>query len=270
VPRRFWLQKGGPAPNLRVKTGVNDWTVSGRSTLEIVTIKRKQDSSLSQGMPAAKLYLDEIRNIVEILSTPDEGSNGSAVVVKYLLRDLECDTLEELEQLGGTTHKFEVQVARDGDYAPSALEITRRRTYLYIASRKEGERWIRYGKVKKVFESNSIAWKNVLNIWLDSLTLVLVAPIVIVGLHLLIYHLIASPTWKQREDYGYWAFLLLFFPFMWLYPFAFGGSVVLLHYSHTKGVRTWFRKHGPQVLLVVLGVGLKFLADWVWRYFQSH
>jgi hypothetical protein len=234
-----------------------------------VTIKRKQDSSLSRGMPAAKLYLDEIQSIVEILSTPDEGSDGGTVAVKYLLRGLECDTLEELEQLGGTTHNFEVQVARDGDYGPSTLEITRRRTYLYISSRKDGERWIRYGKVRRVFESSSVAWKNVLNIWFDSLTFVLLAPVVIIGLYLLVYHLTASPTWKHREDYGY-SILLVFVPFMWVYPFAFGGSVVLLHYSHTKGVRTWLRKHGAQVLLVVLGVGLKFVADWVWHYLQSH
>jgi hypothetical protein len=92
-----------------------------------VTIKRKEASDASDELPAAKLHLDEVREIVEILTAPESGTSSDGFVVKYRVRDLECDTLDDLGELGGRARQFEIHVSKGG--RTSSLRLTSHRSY---------------------------------------------------------------------------------------------------------------------------------------------
>src|SRR5579863_7426490 len=108
-------------------------------------------------LPQAKLYLDDIKEIVEILVAPR--SDGTEETVKFLTRTWECNTIEELERLGGRAREFEIHVTSNG--RNSSLRMTARRTYLWLDC-PELERWSKHGKIKAIFEGSSIRWKILL------------------------------------------------------------------------------------------------------------
>jgi hypothetical protein len=243
-----------------------------------VTIKRKGASADSDEMPAAKLYLDDIRDIVEILTAPEAGASSDAFVVKYRIRDLECDTLEDLEELGGRVRQFEIDVSK-GDRT-SSLKLTGRRSYLWLLC-PEIDYWKKQAKIRRVFENNSIAWKNVINdaigspvsrsgfwsvgfwivgFWIINSFLLYAA--------VFVTRRLAPPAYLPSENLLNWIVLGVVAAALFTYILRFSGSVAVLHYSHTKGWRRFFQEHGVQVLLVVLGVVLKTVSDLIWHHFS--
>ena len=110
------------------------------------------------------LYLDDIRDIVAILT-----ENASEFSVKFSLGDVACDTVEDLQQLGGRSTNFKITVIeKRGEvgvptHAPplrSWLEISWVATYLGLGCASEDEFWARRGRITEIFESNSIWWRR--------------------------------------------------------------------------------------------------------------
>src|SRR6266568_537915 len=60
--------------------------------------------------PVAKLYLDDVREIVNVLTMKDSDSTTRDCSVKYHVKGYEYDSLEELEQAGGSARDFEIIV----------------------------------------------------------------------------------------------------------------------------------------------------------------
>jgi hypothetical protein len=225
-----------------------------------VAIKRRVESSSADELPAAKLYLDELREIVEILTAPDSDGKSDEFVVKYRVRDLECDTIEELEQIGGKARNFAIEARVVDGYRTSRLRMRIYGTSLSLEC-PSSDYWVKQGKIKEIFEKNAIWWKNAAR-HLPWWWLLLAAPLD------LALHVLFPAFMKGAVAHVIHGLLVVIFLVPWILHVFAGQSVVVLHYSHAHGLRRWFQEHGTQVLLVVIGVALKYLADWVWQHFR--
>jgi hypothetical protein len=225
-------------------------------------IRRKRKESRLDELPIATLHLDDVRDILQILSAPDSDSDTSnpEVQTKFILRDQECDSIEDLEKVGGIARQLEMIVDNDG--RESRLEISRVFSYLRLSCH-ETDFWVKRGKVRQIFETNKVWWKNT------------------------IAELLSRPVWWPLSAFAVISIIAqLLFPTLrvqratdWIVTpgvalvlgvlyFSFGGAVVALRYSHTGGIRRWIRDHATQVMLVILGVLLKELGDWIFHHFQ--
>lgn len=79
---------------------------------------------------------------------------------------------------------------------------------------------------------------------------------------------------RARQGSGHagmnWGGLLVASMLMGIYVFGFSGSIVVLRYSHAGGARRWLQEHGNQLFLVVIGVALKYLFDWLLLLWRAH
>ena len=69
-------------------------------------IRRQRKEARSDELPIAKLHLDDVRDILQILAAPDSDASNPEVHTKFIVRDQECDSIETLRksvaQLGGS------------------------------------------------------------------------------------------------------------------------------------------------------------------------
>ena len=98
-----------------------------------VTIKRKLPLPRSEELPPAKLYLDDVGAITELLK--ESVSDGESIsgepakdFLKYRVRDWECDDLAELEKLTRTARNLEIEVRRG--HRSSSIRIGPSHTFL--------------------------------------------------------------------------------------------------------------------------------------------
>ena len=73
--------------------------------------------SIPSELPPAKLYLDDITEILQILTDSNPGCQASFVAGKS-----KCDTLDDLRDLGGRTTHFVMNISSPGKH--QTLELT--------------------------------------------------------------------------------------------------------------------------------------------------
>lgn len=236
-----------------------------------MTISRERDkgSSLFDELPPAKLYLDDVREIVSILTRSGAPSEFS---VSYLVDSLRCDTIEELQQIGGRTTHFRIDVTENPgesgipSSAPSLhswLRIESVASYLALSCSSEGEFWTKRGEVLEIFESNSIPWRRALQGALKRI------PLWVVGTLFLILFLVRSTPLSERSIHlSLWALAAALFLGVALYLSLFRHSVVVLRYAHEHGTRKWLRANSAQILFLIaaaiLGAIAKGVVDHLW------
>ena len=103
--------------------------------------------SIPTQLPPAKLYLDDITEIWQILtdSSPDD-CRASFVAGKS-----KCDTLDDLKDLGGRTTHFVMDISSSGKH--QTLELTPAATRIHI--HEIGDQlpaWSKYVNVAAIFE----------------------------------------------------------------------------------------------------------------------
>jgi hypothetical protein len=70
-------------------------------------------------LPSATLYLDDVERIVEILkgSVPEDisqpgpygaSANPAWASFRFIVGEDECDSVEDLREIGGVTHRFRI------------------------------------------------------------------------------------------------------------------------------------------------------------------
>src|SRR3981081_3622680 len=114
-------------------------------------------------LPHARLYLDDLEEISRILvdalvSSSDEGLEQSRVV--YRVGDLRMDSIDDLQQRGGSAKELEMQV-KVGPYRELGLRFSGMlEPSLRLYSLKDPEHWAVYAKIKSIFERRQLTLKN--------------------------------------------------------------------------------------------------------------
>jgi hypothetical protein len=200
-------------------------------------------------LPVAKLYLDDVREIVSIMCLTDSDSGASNPEVGYRVGDFECGSLEELERIGGSTRDFEITVLNQG--RESTLSIGGIITFLRLSCPGH-DYWYRQAKIREIFEANSIWWKQIAHDIVDRIP----GWVGIVGFAFLAVATYFDP--KPLRHNSIWPVLVL--TTVSGYFFLVRGSVVRLRYAHASSPQKWFREHATQIAFLILSAVLGALA----------
>ena len=135
--------------------------------------------SIPSELPPAKLYLDDITEILQILTDSNPGCQASFVAGKS-----KCDTLDDLRDLGGRTTHFVMNISSPGKH--QTLELTPSSTRIHIHEIGDPlPAWSKYVNVAAIFEkrrlrlksvSRAIGWRLFAGLWLLTLALWMFVP----------------------------------------------------------------------------------------------
>jgi hypothetical protein len=139
---------------------------------------RRQIRSIPDEFPNARLFIDDIETIVQILSQAMEKTATSGTLSKkiiggtlpdknevkvvYSVDNDEMDSIDDLLERGGSLTKLEIRVGHTGAYGSVAMKfggmISRPRVSLYGLS--ADEQWTVYGKIRDVLQRRRMILKN--------------------------------------------------------------------------------------------------------------
>jgi hypothetical protein len=227
-----------------------------------MVIKRRIDELEVNELPIVKFYLDDVRDIVEILTPLTEGHGE--ISIRFFTESSQCDSLEELGQIGGRTSSLDIQVGH-GPF-DSTVRIKSYGSHLYLHG-DELARGNATNKIRTIFAANTVWWKNALRnlpLWTA-----FIPSVAFVGMMVLFYtyapHEHAARRMFEIICFGGWFILSS------ILIFHRPRSVVILRYAHTQGFRRWLDEHGTQLGFLVLGSALgyvfKFVTDWLAKGF---
>jgi hypothetical protein len=215
-----------------------------------LAIKPFPDSIPSQ-LPPAKLYLDDIGEILQILTDSSADCQASFVVGKS-----KCDTLDDLKDLRGRTTRFVMNISAPGKH--QTLELTPSTTRIHI--HETGDQlpaWSKYVNVAAIFEKRRLRLKSLVRT---------LAPWVFAGLWLVAVALwifvppVARPISIYKLPHIATGFILAVAV---VYYFVSSHSIVYLRYPQRVGVGRWLEDHKPEIIVGAVCAVLAAIATLV-------
>jgi hypothetical protein len=199
---------------------------------------RPLPESLPSHLPPARLYLDDISELVEILSV-----GHAEPKVTFTVGNRLCDTLEDLAQLGGRATEFQIEVR--SKYSNSDVIMSRHRTAFLVFGLDKNENWSKYAKVLAVFEKRKLRFKAMLGSSLPSTLSGALTALVVTGLTAAIFA--KSVRWSLVcLALGLITLLLDRYFLRW-------HTVVEFRRSHEVGTSRWWREQKTSIILLAIG-----------------
>jgi hypothetical protein len=215
-----------------------------------MTLKRVQKSRrMIDELPVAKLYLDDVREIVNIMSLKDSDSTTRDPQVTYRVGEFQCNTLEELEKIGGTARDFEIVVLNQG--RRSYLHIDGAFTFLNVSG-PEIDSSFRREKIREIFDVNSIWWKQIIRQAFERIPFWFLAVVFLVSSTMSHF----DPRPVNYRSFWIPAAVLVLVGYIVLGR----GSVVRLCYAHASSPKKWIREHATQIAFLILSAVLGAFA----------
>lgn len=213
--------------------------------------------SIPTNLPPAKLYLDDIIEIWQILTDSSPDCQASFVTGKS-----KCDTLDDLKELGGRTTHFVMDVSSSGKH--QTLELTAFSTRIHI--HEIGDQlpaWSKYVNVAAIFEKRrlrlksvvrALGWRIFAGLWLLTFALWMFAP----------HALKPVPVYElPRLAMG------IVIAGAVVYYFASSQSIVYLRHPRRVGVAGWLAEHKPELIVGVvcalMGAMVCQILGKIWR-----
>jgi hypothetical protein len=196
---------------------------------------------LSQSIPAklppAKLYLDDISEILQILTDSNAGSHA-----RFVAGTTKCDTLDDLKDLRGRTTHFVMDISSPGKHQTLELTPSVTRIHIYEIGDQLAA-WSKYVNVAAIFERRKLRLKSAvrsLGSW------------ILTGLWLLaiaVWMFVPHPARpiSVYELPRMTAGILLAIAVM--YYFVSSHSIVYLRYPRKVGLGRWFEDHKPEIIV---------------------
>jgi hypothetical protein len=190
-------------------------------------------------LPPAKLYLDDINEILQILTDSSAGCQASFVAGKS-----KCDTLDDLKELRGRTTHFVMNISSPGKH--QVLELTTSTTQIHVYEMGDQlAAWSKYVRVAAIFERRRLS----LTIAAWTFGLHVAKPILI---HELL-HLVTG----------------VFLAAAVVYYFVSSHSIVYLRYPQRVGAGRWLEDHKPEIIVGVIcalmGVIATRIVERAWK-----
>lgn len=193
--------------------------------------------SIPTKLPPAKLYLDDIDEIVQILTESDTECRTSFVAGRS-----KCDTLSDLKDLRGRTTHFVMDISSAGKHQTLELTPSVTRIHIYEIGDQLAA-WAKYVNVAAVFERRKLKLKSAvrrLGSWmLAGFWLLAVAVWMFVphpARRISIYELPQLVTGVLLAAAV-------------AYYFASSHSVVYLRYPQRSNASRWLEDHKPEIIV---------------------
>ena len=213
--------------------------------------------SIPTELPPAKLYLDDIDEILQILTDSNADCQASFIAGKS-----KCDTLEDLKDLRGRTTHFVMDISSAGKH--QTLELTPAVTRIHVY--EIGDQlaaWSKYVNVAAIFERRklrlksavrSVGWWVFAGLWLLTVAVWVFVPHP--AKHLSIYELLHIATGVTVAA-------------AFVYYFVSSHSIVYLRYPQRVGVGRWFEDHRQEIIVGVIcalmgAIATRFVEQ-VWK-----
>ena len=188
-------------------------------------------------LPPAKLYLDDIDEIIKILTDSSPDCQASFVVGKS-----KCDTLDDLKDLRGRTNRFVLNISSPGKH--QTLELTPSATRIHIHEIGDPlPAWSKYVNVAAIFKKRRLRLKSFVRsaaawvfaaMWLVAVAVWIFAP-----------HVARPISIHKLPDIAT-GFLLAVAV---VYYFVSSHSIVYLRHPQKVGVGRWLEDHKPEIIV---------------------
>ena len=204
--------------------------------------------SIPSKLPPAKLYLDDINEILQILtdSSPDYQAT-------FVAGQSKCDTLDDLKELRRRTTHFVMNISSPRKH--QTLELTTSATRIHID--EIGDQllaWSKYVNVAAIFERRKLRLKSAVRS---------VAPLLFAGLSFLALAvwMFAPRAAKPLSIYELTHLATgIVLAAAVVYYFVSSHSVVYLRYPLRIGVGRWLEDHKPEIIVGVISILLGAIA----------
>jgi hypothetical protein len=196
--------------------------------------------SIPTKLPPAKLYLDDIAEIVQILT-----DSRADCLASFVAGRSKCDTVDDLKDLGGRLTHFVLDISSPGRH--QTLELTTSSTRIHI--HEIGDQlaaWSKYVNVAAIFERrklrlksavHAVRWPIFAGLWFLTLAFGMsvryaLKPVSIYEVSYLVTGIILAAAV--------------------VYYFVSSQSIVYLRYPHKVGAGRWLEEHKPEIIVGVM------------------
>jgi hypothetical protein len=196
--------------------------------------------SIPTTLPPAKLYLDDIAEILEIFTDSSANCQASFVTGKS-----KCDTLRDLQNLGGRTNHFVMNVSSPGRH--QTLELTPSSTRILIHEIGDPlPAWSKYVNVAAIFEKRklrlksvvrAIGWRLFAGLWLMTVALWMFVPYAIKP--------VSAYEWPRLATCSIVIAAIVYY-------FVSSQSIVYLRNARKVGAGRWLEEHKPEIIVGVI------------------
>jgi hypothetical protein len=129
---------------------------------------RQIDPQPSIGLSPAKLYLDDIEQIIQILveaekERSEERRSDEEVTILFQIHDQTTSDIQDLSRIHpDSTNDFLVE-ARKGTGFNASVRVYKPHTSWYAWGLTENENWALFHKLEALFEARKLRWKKLLH-----------------------------------------------------------------------------------------------------------
>lgn len=212
--------------------------------------------SIPSKLPPAKLYLDDLKEILQILTDSNSDCEAS-----FVAGQSKCDTLDDLQELRGRATYFVMNISSPRKH--QSLELTPSSTRIHID--ELGDQlvaWSKYVNVAAIFEKRKLKLKSAVHS---------LAPLLFAGLCLLAFALWMVPHAAKPlsiHDLNRLVTGILLAAAV-VYYFISSHSIVYLRYPRRIGLGRWLEDHKPEIIVGVIciltGVVATRIAERAWK-----
>lgn len=212
--------------------------------------------SIPSKLPPAKLYLDDLKEILQILTDSNSDCEAS-----FVAGQSKCDTLDDLQELRGRATYFVMNISSPRKH--QSLELTPSSTRIHID--ELGDQlvaWSKYVNVAAIFEKRKLKLKSAVHS---------LAPLLFAGLCLLAFALWMVPHAANPlsiHDLNRLVTGILLAAAV-VYYFISSHSIVYLRYPRRIGLGRWLEDHKPEIIVGVIciltGVVATRIAERAWK-----
>ncbi len=213
--------------------------------------------SIPSTLPPAKLYLDDITEILQILTDSDPGCQAT-----FVAGNSKCDTLDDLKELRGRTTHFVMDISSPGKH--QTLELTPSVTQIHI--HEIGDQlaaWSKYVNVAAIFKRRKLRLKSAVRA---------LAAWIFAGFWLLavaVWMFVPHPAKRLSVDELRPLATGVLLAAVVVYYFVSSHSIVYLRYPRRVGVGGWLEDHKPEIIVgftcAVMAVIATRIVEKVWK-----